>query len=67
MSSVGGKFTTQKRNLVTYIEPDQYELLRKLAKKHGRSVSAEAALALLQHLESHQAELELEQVHLGES
>ena len=60
MSSVGGKFTTQKRNLVTYIEPGQYELLRKLAKIHGRSVSAEAALALLNHLESHRAELDLE-------
>ena len=60
MTTVGGKFTTQKRNLVTYIEPKEYELLRQLAGQHGRSVSAEAALALQKYLEEHQTELERE-------
>lgn len=46
MSTVGGKFTTEKRNLVTYIEHKHYELLRVLANLHGRSVSAQAALAI---------------------
>ena len=43
MTTVGGKFTKEKRNLVTYIEHREYELLRKLAQQNGRSVSAEAA------------------------
>jgi hypothetical protein len=58
MTTVGGKFTTQKRNLVTYIEPKQYELLRELAARNGRSVSAEVAMALQDYLQAHQAELE---------
>ncbi len=58
MTTIGGKFTPQKRNLVTYIEPKDYELLRQLAARHGRSVSAETALALLNYLEEHRAELE---------
>ncbi|MCB0195406.1 MAG: TraY domain-containing protein [Anaerolineae bacterium] len=58
MTKVGGKFTREKRNLVTYIEPSQYELLRKLAQQNGRSVSAEAAWALLKHLEEHEAEID---------
>ena len=57
MTTVGGKFTTQKRNLVTYIENNQYELLRKLAAHNGRSISAEAALAIKRHLEAHKDEL----------
>lgn len=60
MSTVGGKFTTEKRNLVTYIEHKDYELLRRLAALHGRSISAEAALALQKHLAEHTAELEQE-------
>lgn len=60
MSTVGGKFTTEKRNLVTYIEHKDYELLRRLAALHRRSVSAEAALALQKHLAEHAAELEQE-------
>ena len=51
MTTVGGKFTTEKRNLVTYVENEQYELLRQLATQNGRSVSAEAALAIKKHLE----------------
>lgn len=50
MTKVGGKFTTEKRNLVTYIENTQYELLRELATRNGRSISAEAALAIRKHL-----------------
>ena len=50
MTTVGGKFTTEKRNLVTYVENEQYELLRRLATQNGRSVSAEAALAIKKHL-----------------
>ncbi len=46
MSTVGGKFTVEKRNLVTYIEYKHYELLRTLADLHGRSVSAQAAQAI---------------------
>jgi hypothetical protein len=57
MTTIGGKFTPEKRNLVTYIEPKQYELLRQLAALHGRSVSAEAALAIMKHLEEHVQEL----------
>lgn len=53
MSTVGGKFTTEKRNLVTYIEKKDYELLRKLAALHGRSISAEAALAVQNYLQAH--------------
>ncbi|MBE7554029.1 MAG: hypothetical protein HS126_23445 [Anaerolineales bacterium] len=60
MSTVGGKFTTEKRNLVTYIENKDYELLRKLAALHGRSISAEAALAIQKHLQEHATELEKE-------
>lgn len=56
MTTVGGKFTAEKRNLVAYIEIEQYERLRKLAIQHGRSISAEAALAIRKHLELHQAE-----------
>ena len=59
MTTVGGKFTAEKRNLVTYIENKDYELLRKLAALHGRSISAEAALAIQKHLEEHLKELEL--------
>lgn len=59
MTIIGGKFTPQKRNLVTYIEPKDYELLRQLAALHGRSVSAEAALAIRKHLAEHHKELEL--------
>lgn len=51
MTTVGGKFTVPKRNLVTYIEQEQYDLLKTLAARHGRSVSAEAALAIRNHLE----------------
>ncbi|GIK39471.1 MAG: hypothetical protein BroJett011_33040 [Chloroflexota bacterium] len=57
MSTVGGKFTVEKRNLVTYIENKDYELLRKLAALYGRSISAEAALAIQKHLQEHAAEL----------
>lgn len=46
MTTVGGKFTTRKRNLVTYLEDKQYELLRELAALNDRSVSAEAARAI---------------------
>ncbi|NJN94201.1 MAG: hypothetical protein HC875_08965 [Anaerolineales bacterium] len=53
MSTVGGKFTPEKRNLVTYVENKDYELLRKLAALHGRSISAEAALAVQNHLQAH--------------
>ncbi len=59
MTIVGGKFTTQKRNLVTYIENRQYELLRQLASLHGRSVSAEAAQAIKNHLEEFAKDLAL--------
>ena len=58
MTTVGGKFTTQKRNLVTYIEHKQYELLKRLASLNGRSVSAEAALAIQIHLDQHLDKLE---------
>jgi len=57
MTTIGGKFTVPKRNLVTYIECEQYELLKELAAQHGRSVSAEAALAIKNHLEKHAAGL----------
>lgn len=57
MTKIGGKFTPEKRNLVTYIEPKDYELLRQLATLHGRSVSAEAALAIHKHLAEHRQEL----------
>jgi hypothetical protein len=60
MTTVGGKFTAEKRNLVTYIENKDYELLRKLATLHGRSISAEAALAIQKHLHEYTAELEKE-------
>ena len=59
MTTVGGKFTSPKRNLVTYIEQEQYELLRALAERHGRSISAEAALAIRNHLKQCAAGLEL--------
>jgi hypothetical protein len=62
MSTIGGKFTTEKRNLVTYIEIKDYELLRKLAALHGRSISAEAALAVQKHLEEYAHELEKETI-----
>lgn len=58
MTTVGGKFTTQKRNLVTYIEADQYELLRELAERHGSSVSAEAAAAIRRYLKQQLGESE---------
>ena len=58
MTTVGGKFTTQKRNLVTYIEKNQYELLRQLAAQNSRSVSAEAALAIKKHLEANKSKLD---------
>jgi hypothetical protein len=58
MTTIGGKFTPEKRNLVTYIEPKEYERLRQLAALHGRSVSAEAALAIKKHLDEHVKELE---------
>lgn len=58
MTTVGGKFTAQKRNLVTYIEPDQYELLRQLAERRGSSVSAEAAAAIRRYLKQQLGELE---------
>ncbi len=60
MSIVGGKFTTEKRNLVTYIEHKDYELLRKLAALNGRSVSAEAAMAVQNHLQAHAEALKKE-------
>ncbi|MCK6628256.1 MAG: hypothetical protein L6R45_24155 [Anaerolineae bacterium] len=60
MSTVGGKFTTEKRNLVTYIENKDYELLRKLAALHGRSISAEAAIAVQNHLQTYAEALEKE-------
>lgn len=60
MSTVGGKFTAEKRNLVTYIENKDYERLRKLAALHGRSVSAEAAMAIQKYLLEHVEELEKE-------
>lgn len=53
MTTVGGKFTIPKRNLVTYIEQEQYDLLKALAARHGRSVSAEAAQAIKNHLKQH--------------
>ncbi len=58
MTTVGGKFTTQKRNLVTYVENKHYELLKELAERHNRSVSAEAAAAVCKHIEEHIQELE---------
>ena len=58
MTTIGGKFTIEKRNLVTYIENKDYELLRKLAALHRRSISAEAALAVQAHLEKYAQELE---------
>jgi hypothetical protein len=60
MTTIGGKFTVEKRNLVTYIEYKDYELLRKLAALHGRSISAETALALQKHLHEYAHELEKE-------
>ncbi len=53
MTTVGGKFTTRKRNLVTYVEDSQYERLRDLAEQHERSVSAEAAIAIQNYLKEH--------------
>jgi hypothetical protein len=58
MATVGGKFTTRKRNLVTYVEDKQYELLRELAEQRGSSVSAEAAVAIRKYLTQHIEELE---------
>ncbi len=55
MTKVGGKFTTEKRNLVTYVEKQQYELLRRLATINGRSISAEAAIAVRKHLKENEA------------
>lgn len=60
MTTVGGKFTAVKRNLVTYIENKDYEMLRRLAALHGRSISAEAALAIQKHLREHAEALEKE-------
>jgi hypothetical protein len=58
MTTVGGKFTAQKRNLVTYIDAKQYELLRELAERRGSSVSAQAAAAIQHYLRQQLAELE---------
>jgi hypothetical protein len=60
MTTVGGKFTAVKRNLVTYIENKDYEMLRQLAALHRRSISAEAALAIQKHLHEHAEVLEQE-------
>jgi hypothetical protein len=60
MTTVGGKFTAVKRNLVTYIENKDYEMLRQLAALHRRSISAEAALAIQKHLHEHAEALEQE-------
>ncbi len=57
MATVGGKFTFRKRNLVTYVEDQQYELLRELADRQGSSVSAVAAEAIRLYLSQHKAEL----------
>jgi hypothetical protein len=43
---------------VTYIEHKDYELLRRLAALHGRSISAETALAIKKYLKEHREELE---------
>ena len=58
MTTVGGKFTAQKRNLVTYVEPKLYELLKELAAQRGSSVSAEAAIAIQNYLNQNRRELE---------
>jgi hypothetical protein len=58
MTTVGGKFTTRKRNLVTYVEDKQYELLRELAERNERSVSAEAARAIQKYIQEQQENLE---------
>jgi hypothetical protein len=58
MTTVGGQLTREKRNLVTYVEKKHYELLRGLAERHHRSVSAEAAAAVYKHIEEHLEELE---------
>ena len=58
MTTVGGKFTAQKRNLVTYIDPKQYQLLKELAAQRGSSVSAEAAIAIQNYLNQNRDELE---------
>jgi predicted transcriptional regulator len=58
MTTIGGKFTIEKRNLVTYIEQQHYEALKELARLHGRSVSAEAAAAIRRHLKSHSPKTE---------
>lgn len=58
MTTVGGKFTTKKRNLVTYIEDQQYDLLKEIAAQHGSTVSAEAARAIHNYLRQHLNELE---------
>lgn len=57
MTTVGGKFTLKKRNLVTYIEDKQYEILRELAEQHGSSVSAEAAAAIQNYISQHKEQL----------
>jgi len=57
MTTVGGKFTLKKRNLVTYIEDKQYEILRELAAQHGSSVSAEAALAIQNYISQNKEQL----------
>ena len=57
MTTVGGKFTHKKRNLVTYIEDKQYEILRELAAQNGSSVSAEAALAIRNYISQHKEQL----------
>ncbi len=54
MTTVGGKFTAEKRNLVTYVEKKHYEMMRTLAARHGRSISSEAAIAIQRHLADHQ-------------
>ena len=59
MTTVGGKFTTRKRNLVTYVEDKQYELLRELAALNDRSVSAEAARAIHKYIQEQRENLTL--------
>ncbi|MEW5959431.1 MAG: hypothetical protein AB1801_17040 [Chloroflexota bacterium] len=59
MTTVGGKFTTRKRNLVTYLEDKQYELLRELAAANDCSVSAEAAKAIHKYIQEQSEKLEV--------
>ncbi len=56
-TTIGGQFTTPKRNLISYVETTQYEQLRQLAAIHGLSVSAETAKAINYYLKDHLKEL----------